>query len=121
MIEFLADVDNTPKPKDVWLDLNSLVRQLEVDVLQAALNMTQGNQAAAARLIKLERSTLIEKLNKYGIKYHGPQSDDTFEMKWNIYYTSLRDRADVLHRLIFNLRDLNVRRIGQVAGLIKAA
>jgi sigma-54 specific flagellar transcriptional regulator A len=36
-------------------------------LIQQALNKTQGNVSQAARLLTLQRTTLIEKINKHGL------------------------------------------------------
>jgi DNA-binding NtrC family response regulator len=46
------------------VDLPDLVDQIERDLIQRALRRTGGNKAAAAGLLKLKRTTLVEKLKR---------------------------------------------------------
>lgn len=50
-------------PED-GVDLPDLVGQIERDLIQRALRRTGGNKAAAAGLLKLKRTTLVEKLKR---------------------------------------------------------
>jgi sigma-54 specific flagellar transcriptional regulator A len=47
---------------------------IERDYIQQALERSQGNVSKAARLLSLQRTTLIEKINKLGLK--GPVEAD---------------------------------------------
>jgi DNA-binding NtrC family response regulator len=49
---------------DDGVDLPDLVGQIERDLIQRALRRTGGNKAAAAGLLKLKRTTLVEKLKR---------------------------------------------------------
>jgi transcriptional regulator with GAF, ATPase, and Fis domain len=49
---------------DDGVDLPDLVDQIERDLIQRALRRTGGNKAAAATLLKLKRTTLVEKLKR---------------------------------------------------------
>jgi two-component system response regulator PilR (NtrC family) len=49
---------------DDGVDMQSLVEQIERDLIQRALSRTGGNKAAAAGLLKLKRTTLVEKLKR---------------------------------------------------------
>jgi DNA-binding NtrC family response regulator len=46
------------------LDLPSLVSQIEKDLIDRALARTEQNRGAAARLLGLKRTTLVEKLKR---------------------------------------------------------
>ena len=50
------------------LDLKEHLAQLEVNLISQALNATGGVVAHAAKLLKMRRTTLVEKLKKYDIK-----------------------------------------------------
>jgi sigma-54 specific flagellar transcriptional regulator A len=50
------------------LDLKEHLAQLEVQIIRQALNNTNGVVAHAATLLKMRRTTLVEKLKKYEIK-----------------------------------------------------
>ena len=64
-----------PTPEDFanWFDTNnsvdlrSLLRDIEIVFIEAALNRNNGNTSEAARDLKLLRTTLIEKIKKYGL------------------------------------------------------
>ena len=68
------DVD-PPSPKDFanWfdrnnsVDLRSLLRDIEIVLIEAALDRNNGNTSEASQDLKLLRTTLIEKIKKYGI------------------------------------------------------
>jgi DNA-binding NtrC family response regulator len=49
---------------DDGVDMPSLVEQIERDLIQRALSRTGGNKAAAAGLLRLKRTTLVEKLKR---------------------------------------------------------
>jgi sigma-54 specific flagellar transcriptional regulator A len=40
---------------------------IEKRIIQQALNKANGNVSQTARLLSLQRTTLIEKINKYGL------------------------------------------------------
>ncbi len=46
------------------IDLPALLRELEVQYIDAALSTTQGNRKAAADMLGLQRTTLVEKLKR---------------------------------------------------------
>jgi sigma-54 dependent transcriptional regulator, flagellar regulatory protein len=47
--------------------LKRLLEDLELERIQEALDVTDGVVSEAARLLTLKRTTLIEKMRKYGI------------------------------------------------------
>jgi two-component system, NtrC family, response regulator AtoC len=49
---------------DAGVNLPDLVEQIERDLIQRALSRTGGNKAAAAGLLNLKRTTLVEKLKR---------------------------------------------------------
>jgi transcriptional regulator with GAF, ATPase, and Fis domain len=49
------------------LDFNQLVENLETKLITMALNKTSGNKKAAAKLLRLNRTTLVEKIRKKGL------------------------------------------------------
>ena len=49
------------------VDLRSLLRDIEIVFIEAALNRNNGNTSEAAKDLKLLRTTLIEKVKKYGL------------------------------------------------------
>ena len=64
-----------PSPKEFanWfqrnnsVDLRTLLRDIEIVLIEAAMARNNGNTSEAARDLKLQRTTLIEKIKKYGI------------------------------------------------------
>lgn len=64
-----------PEPKDFasWfevknsVDVRSLLRDIEIVFIEAAMERNNGNTSEAARDLKLLRTTLIEKIKKYGL------------------------------------------------------
>jgi sigma-54 specific flagellar transcriptional regulator A len=68
-------ISNPPNPKDfaTWFDTNNsvdlrvLLRDIEIVLIEAALNRNNGNTSEASRDLKLLRTTLIEKIKKYGL------------------------------------------------------
>ena len=64
-----------PTPSDFsnWFEQNNsvdmrvLLRDIEIVLIEAAMNRNNGNTSEAARDLKLLRTTLIEKIKKYGI------------------------------------------------------
>ena len=69
------ELKSLPIPEDFanWFDTNnsvdlrSLLRDIEIVFIEAALNRNNGNTSEAARDLKLLRTTLIEKIKKYGL------------------------------------------------------
>jgi sigma-54 specific flagellar transcriptional regulator A len=55
-------------PSEGPVDLKSLVADLEHRYITDALRRSKGVVADAARMLSLQRTTLIEKMNKYGIE-----------------------------------------------------
>ena len=54
------------------LDLNKVVRGFESDLILKALTKTRWNRNQAAKLLKLNRTTLLEKIKKKGLKENRP-------------------------------------------------
>jgi len=52
---------------DDGLGLNETMGQFEKDLLQKALQKSGGVKSRAAKLLNLNRTTLVEKLKRYGI------------------------------------------------------
>jgi sigma-54 specific flagellar transcriptional regulator A len=50
------------------IDLRGYIRDIEVALIEAALDNRQGNVAQAADALRLRRTTLIEKMKKFGIR-----------------------------------------------------
>ena len=71
------DLENLPIPKPEqykdWflyfdkMDLRKHLRDIEIVMIEAALDKTDGMVSQASDALKLRRTTLIEKMKKYGI------------------------------------------------------
>jgi sigma-54 specific flagellar transcriptional regulator A len=64
-----------PSPQDFanWfdrnnsVDLRSFLRDIEIVFIETAMDRNNGNTSEAAKDLKLQRTTLIEKIKKYGL------------------------------------------------------
>jgi len=56
-----------PKLPSSGVDFNSLVEKFENSLITQALERTKGNKKAAAELLSLNRTTLVEKIKKKGL------------------------------------------------------
>ena len=61
---------------DEGVDFNELIEQYESSLIGLALEKTNGNKKAAARLLKLNRTTLVEKIKKKGLLVGSDGIDD---------------------------------------------
>jgi sigma-54 specific flagellar transcriptional regulator A len=50
------------------IDIRVILRDMEISMIEAALKLVEGNVTGAAQALGLQRTTLIEKIKKYGIK-----------------------------------------------------
>lgn len=69
----LGSVESLP---EAGLDLKEHMAQIEVALIRAALERTGGVVAHAAQMLGLRRTTLAEKLRKYGLDNEGQNRDD---------------------------------------------
>jgi DNA-binding NtrC family response regulator len=53
---------------DKGINLTTEVRRFEREIIERALELTEGNQKHAAKLLGLQTSTLNTKIKKYGLK-----------------------------------------------------
>ena len=60
----IAQIDAVQPP----VDLQSRVEESELEAIRAALDACGGNQTHAAKRLGIARRTLINKLEKYGLK-----------------------------------------------------
>jgi DNA-binding NtrC family response regulator len=49
---------------DAGLDLDALIADIERDLIERSLERTGGNKGQAARLLRLKRTTLVEKIKR---------------------------------------------------------
>ena len=57
----------TPRLPNEGLDLKEHLSQLEVNLIRQALDQANGVVAHAAQILRMRRTTLVEKLRKYGL------------------------------------------------------
>ena len=69
--EALASDGSSPLILDRPLDLKARLAELEKELIVAALEQTDWTAAHAANWLKLQRTTLVEKMRKYNIKRQG--------------------------------------------------
>lgn len=62
------DMYNYPRLPEDGLDLYQYLREQEMALINQALTRSNGVVADAARSLKINRTTLVEKLRKFGIK-----------------------------------------------------
>ena len=67
-IEPLPTDGSLPLFLDEPIDLKAKLAELEHDLIVAALDQTDWVTAHAAKWLKLQRTTLVEKMRKYGIQ-----------------------------------------------------
>jgi sigma-54 dependent transcriptional regulator, flagellar regulatory protein len=76
----LATVDNTllplPSLPSGGMNLKEYLNNVEYGLITQALTRTGGVVAHAAKLLKLRRTTLVEKLHKYGVRRDGAHGAD---------------------------------------------
>jgi DNA-binding NtrC family response regulator len=51
------------------IDLFQEVKRFEINLIKLALDQTRGHQARAARLLKINPTTLNSKIKAYGIEF----------------------------------------------------
>ena len=57
------------------LNFRDVVDQFESDLILQALEITHGNKNRAAQLIRMNRTTMLEKMKKKGVKFDGASRD----------------------------------------------
>jgi DNA-binding NtrC family response regulator len=57
------------------LSFRDVVDQFESDLILQALEITHGNKNRAAQLIRMNRTTMLEKMKKKGVKFDGVSRD----------------------------------------------
>jgi DNA-binding NtrC family response regulator len=57
------------------LNFRDVVDQFESDLILQALEITHGNKNRAAQLIQMNRTTMLEKMKKKGVKFGGESRD----------------------------------------------
>jgi DNA-binding NtrC family response regulator len=68
--------DFSTKSKDVTpISLDDRVREFEAGLIRWALEVSRGNKSQAARLLKIKRSTLGDRINRCGLGSGAAGSD----------------------------------------------
>lgn len=70
-----TDEDEIPLPEE-GIDLKDILESVEIDFINKALKKAKGNRKKAAKLLGLNRTTLVEKIKKKGIKWAAEKSKD---------------------------------------------
>jgi DNA-binding NtrC family response regulator len=60
--------ESGPTWSSAGIDFNALVDEFESRLIRQALNLSSGNKKEAARLLKLNRTTLLDKIKKKGLE-----------------------------------------------------
>ena len=63
-----SQLDAPPDIPPCGIDFNALVDSFETRLITMAMEKTHGNKKAAAKLLRLNRTTLVEKIKKKGIE-----------------------------------------------------
>jgi len=61
VLDVIADI----KPEDCGLSLKAVTREIEVSLISAALERTDGNKEAAAKVLELSHRALLYKMKEY--------------------------------------------------------
>lgn len=69
-----------PELPEEGIDFNAVVEQFENNLIIQALARTGGNKKAAAKLLNLNRTTLVEKIKKKGLESFAARDETTFEV-----------------------------------------
>ncbi len=79
MVEGASPGDLVPQSIDIpedGLDFNTVVSELERRLILRSLEATGGNKKRAASLLRLKRTTFVEKLKRIGMESGDAESDD---------------------------------------------
>ena len=73
--DLIALAQGTPLPALDAIPLKKRISDLEKALIEQALTQADGNVSQTARILNIQRTTLIEKINKYNLKYKGDDSN----------------------------------------------
>jgi DNA-binding NtrC family response regulator len=68
---------SAPQIPPQGLNFRDMVDQFESNLILQALEITHGNKNRAAQLIQMNRTTMLEKMKKKGVKFDGGSRDST--------------------------------------------
>jgi sigma-54 specific flagellar transcriptional regulator A len=66
--DLIALAQGTPLPAIDSIPLKQRIAELEKTLIEQALQQAEGNVSQTARILAIQRTTLIEKINKYNLK-----------------------------------------------------
>ena len=66
--DLIALAQGTPLPALNSIPLKQRIAELEKTLIEQALQQADGNVSQTARILAIQRTTLIEKINKYNLK-----------------------------------------------------
>jgi sigma-54 specific flagellar transcriptional regulator A len=74
--DLLPEMQEAPPPTtapyvdlpDEGLDLNDYLASIERDLLRRALERTRGNRNKASEVLRIKRTTLVEKMKRLGLE-----------------------------------------------------
>jgi sigma-54 specific flagellar transcriptional regulator A len=73
--DLIALAQGTPLPAIDAIPLKKRISDLEKALIEQALTQADGNVSQTARILNIQRTTLIEKINKYNLKFRGDESN----------------------------------------------
>ena len=73
--DLIALAQGTPLPALDAIPLKKRISDLEKALIEQALTQADGNVSQTARILNIQRTTLIEKINKYNLKFKGDESN----------------------------------------------
>lgn len=68
--DLIALAQGSPLPALDAIPLKKRISDIEKALIEQALTQADGNVSQTARILNIQRTTLIEKINKYGLKFH---------------------------------------------------
>lgn len=72
--DLIALAQGTPLPAIDAIPLKKRISDLEKALIEQALTQADGNVSQTARILNIQRTTLIEKINKYNLRFKGEDS-----------------------------------------------
>ncbi|MFZ9734675.1 MAG: helix-turn-helix domain-containing protein, partial [Burkholderiaceae bacterium] len=67
--DLIALAQGSPLPALDSIPLKKRISDIEKALIEQALTQADGNVSQTARILNIQRTTLIEKINKYGLKF----------------------------------------------------
>jgi sigma-54 specific flagellar transcriptional regulator A len=73
--DLIALAQGAPLPALDAIPLKKRISDLEKALIEQALTQADGNVSQTARILNIQRTTLIEKINKYNLRFKGDESN----------------------------------------------